>query len=475
MSDTGDTVDHTHASGTPDSVAQSPQGPTPSPVAGVPGLTGSTPADLEREVCQVYQQVDLFRLVPMGGPGDTAQTYLGIGRLGQQIDPSAADDLSAELAGALAARGLTVMPFFLPAGIWGELGAQTPRDAWVGCLRPSDGVQEQLRLVAKRQPQPRELREWLLRLVGERADLIGSFRQAVDLPVHITLQLCAAAAHEALQLSFAMGDEVFETDARAIPTARRCVDRMPLGPADVQEYFALLGQLEHARLVRRFVGSSQRHTPDPANALAWTEGLLRRLGKHVRTHLVTDEERQTARRRRIGFGIAAAVAVVAAVVGYLVATAPRAPLSDLSRITKPGGISASYFRGTNFNKLVFRRSDPRVHIHATGSPDSRLPRDGFSAMWQGFLRFHREGSHALCVESDDGARLYFDGRQIAGDWSSHGRERSCARVRVKPGWYPIKVEYFEAKGRSILRLLVGPDEAHVRPVASKNLCCRVTP
>ncbi|MFA5094735.1 MAG: glycoside hydrolase family 3 C-terminal domain-containing protein, partial [Candidatus Omnitrophota bacterium] len=55
--------------------------------------------------------------------------------------------------------------------------------------------------------------------------------------------------------------------------------------------------------------------------------------------------------------------------------------------------------------------------------------------------------------SDDGSRLYLDGRQIINQWRDHGEETKTAKVRLEAGReYDLKVEFFESYGMASVKL-----------------------
>jgi hypothetical protein len=43
---------------------------------------------------------------------------------------------------------------------------------------------------------------------------------------------------------------------------------------------------------------------------------------------------------------------------------------------------------------------------------------------------------------------------------------------VQEGWYPLKIEYFEAKAGARMRLLWGNSAEEAKLVPARHLCCR---
>lgn len=75
---------------------------------------------------------------------------------------------------------------------------------------------------------------------------------------------------------------------------------------------------------------------------------------------------------------------------------------------------------------------------------------------QGLLHFPRIGSYTLLGLSNDGLRVYLDDQLVIDDpaWHSRGDQYTVGVVAeiAQPGWYPIKVEYFQRKGTAAIAL-----------------------
>jgi hypothetical protein len=437
-----------------------------------PATTGQLPALVERELLRSFPQLDHLRLIELEAGEESGKHRVALGRLVRQLNDEAQQELCLALAGAAAERGLTVLPVLIPYTAWETLEAEAAAESWTGCLQPQSGTLRQLQLVLERQPQPRAVRRWLLRLLRERSALLSAVKNLSELPPHTALQLCATVAADALKLSFALGGEAFVADASAVANARRLADKMPLGADDVQTYLALLGQLELARLAERLFSDPRSIAPDPQQSITLVERMLSRLNTYARTVLMSDKERRSSRIARFWIGAGASALAVAGLISYLLSLAPREPLKDIAPIRNPGGISGEYYSGAEFNQMVFKRHDSRIRLGTRGSNDPRLGHERFSVRWRGYLRFQHSGRHALCTMSDDGARVYLDGELVIDDWATHSPRRSCAEVRVEAGWFPLVVEYHQGRGARVMQLLVGPNKHKTGLVRATDLCCR---
>jgi tetratricopeptide (TPR) repeat protein/predicted Ser/Thr protein kinase len=66
------------------------------------------------------------------------------------------------------------------------------------------------------------------------------------------------------------------------------------------------------------------------------------------------------------------------------------------------------------------------------------------------------GRYRFSVTSDDGARLWVDGKRVIDAWSIHAVERDFADVELDPGQHTIAVDYFEEGDRYNLWVTVEP-------------------
>jgi hypothetical protein len=87
--------------------------------------------------------------------------------------------------------------------------------------------------------------------------------------------------------------------------------------------------------------------------------------------------------------------------------------------------------------------------------------DGVGAVITGLIRFEKAGVWGFNVTSNDGVRIEIGGKLIFEDPGVHVDDTSD-RIDVKverPGWYPIKVTYFERRNTAtIIVRWIGPDE-----------------
>lgn len=88
--------------------------------------------------------------------------------------------------------------------------------------------------------------------------------------------------------------------------------------------------------------------------------------------------------------------------------------------------------------------------------------DGVAARITGFINFARPGDYVLAIQSNDGVRLTIGRKLIIDDPELHP-DRFSPNVSVQidtPGWYPLRLLYFERKGASTMELYWQPPGAN---------------
>jgi hypothetical protein len=94
--------------------------------------------------------------------------------------------------------------------------------------------------------------------------------------------------------------------------------------------------------------------------------------------------------------------------------------------------------------------------------------DGVAARINGFINLPEAGRYLLAAESNDGVIIDLNGERIIRDPGVHADQFSenAEVVASAPGWYALKIHYFERKNTSLLRLYwqkPGSDKFEVIP------------
>src|SRR6187397_1297417 len=77
------------------------------------------------------------------------------------------------------------------------------------------------------------------------------------------------------------------------------------------------------------------------------------------------------------------------------------------------GLTAQYFDNKDFTALKLTRTDAKIDFNwGSGSPASSIAPDTFSVRWSGTLVAPRSESYTFHTTSDDGVRLWIDGKLV---------------------------------------------------------------
>src|SRR5690606_33656603 len=76
----------------------------------------------------------------------------------------------------------------------------------------------------------------------------------------------------------------------------------------------------------------------------------------------------------------------------------------------------------------------------------------WSARWTGFIEAPTSGEYAFHTFSNDGIRLWVDGRKLIDDWTDHGEQEDTGKIALEAGRrYATNLEnfYHGLQGRNI--------------------------
>lgn len=81
-------------------------------------------------------------------------------------------------------------------------------------------------------------------------------------------------------------------------------------------------------------------------------------------------------------------------------------------------------------------------------------KDYFAIRFDGFLRVDKDDLYRLIIISDDGSKLYLDGRLLIDHDGNHPPKPAGQLVRLRKGLHPIRIEYFQGNGEKSLQLFM---------------------
>ncbi len=102
------------------------------------------------------------------------------------------------------------------------------------------------------------------------------------------------------------------------------------------------------------------------------------------------------------------------------------------------------------------------------SPDPRLPADRFSVRWTRAIRFE-QGRYRFTTVTDDGVRLYIDGRLVIDQWRDMAPTTHTAVLDLAAGVHAIRLEYYENAGNATARLAW--EKVRVPPPVGNIITC----
>ncbi|MFK8080650.1 MAG: DUF1996 domain-containing protein [Granulosicoccus sp.] len=127
-----------------------------------------------------------------------------------------------------------------------------------------------------------------------------------------------------------------------------------------------------------------------------------------------------------------------------------------SDLASGGGLLGRYFDDTFYGVEVGRRFDGPVNIDLNrkipaGSNISDA--DDVSIEWSGYLVPDTSEELELWTRSDDGVRLYLDGKLLIDNWTEHEAIIDSVRTTLEAGRaHAITVQYYQGKGLSRFQL-----------------------
>ena len=126
------------------------------------------------------------------------------------------------------------------------------------------------------------------------------------------------------------------------------------------------------------------------------------------------------------------------------------------------GLQAKFFNNTTLKgNPVLTRADKQIDFDwETKKPDEAVSADNFSASWEGKVTLGEDAK--LAVTSDDGIRLYVDGKLVIDNWKASDSVTLTTDETYKAdSIHDIKIEYYEGSGNAIVKF-------QYLPAAQKN-------
>ncbi|MDF2709875.1 MAG: hypothetical protein K0R62_5527 [Nonomuraea muscovyensis] len=117
------------------------------------------------------------------------------------------------------------------------------------------------------------------------------------------------------------------------------------------------------------------------------------------------------------------------------------------------GLTATYFDNADLTGKSVTRVDPTVNFDwGSSSPDPAIGPDTFSARWTGQVVADKAETYTFITTSDDGVRLWVDGRLLIDAWTDHSKRDDTAEIALTAGRHDITMEFYDSGYDAIAEL-----------------------
>ena len=136
------------------------------------------------------------------------------------------------------------------------------------------------------------------------------------------------------------------------------------------------------------------------------------------------------------------------------------------------GLTGQYFDNMDFTGATITRTDPTVNYDWTSySPNGLHPNgDTWSARWSGQVKPANSATYTFYTTSDDGVRLWVDGKLVIDNWTDHPPTENQGTITLTAGQlYDVRMEYYENGGGAVAKLWWSSDRQAKQIVPQKRL------
>ena len=123
----------------------------------------------------------------------------------------------------------------------------------------------------------------------------------------------------------------------------------------------------------------------------------------------------------------------------------------------PGGVKGEYFANTSRDVVgtpALTRIDSSIDFAwGNDGPDTAIGVDHFSVRWTADLEIAVADTYTFITNTDDGARVWLNDRPMINRWVDQGpTDAPSDAIRLEPGIYPLRMEYYEWEGGAVAHL-----------------------
>ncbi len=120
------------------------------------------------------------------------------------------------------------------------------------------------------------------------------------------------------------------------------------------------------------------------------------------------------------------------------------------------GLTGEYYNNTELSgKAAVIRKDSKIDFNwKSGAPAAGIGSNSFSIRWQGKIKPVYSENYTFSVSSDDGVRVWIDGKLIIDHWWDQSATIRKGNITLTAGTlYDLKIEYYENRGDASIRLM----------------------
>ena len=139
------------------------------------------------------------------------------------------------------------------------------------------------------------------------------------------------------------------------------------------------------------------------------------------------------------------------------------------------GIHYDYFTGSFTSVDALDVSHPDKSGVINGFNLKKAPGvNQYGYAFRGYLKIPKDGYYVFYVESNDGGKLYIDGKEVVDNDGAHGAKEESGSIALRKGFHPVQVKYFQMGGGQALKVSwKGPDFSK-RVISDKDVFIKKT-